>query len=179
MKQITDSCNNTKESHKHYSWKQWDTEYILQGLIYIKLNNRQNQDTILEVQAMLLWRKRIMSGRGHRRSFWGANYILLLPLGSIYTDMLILLIHQVEYLCVYFSTCTFYFNKKVSLTKLSKPQSKNLRVTTVSDHTKINYSNIYQVKTKRMFFLSKNQALSMSHYEYLYFSCKVSALHAP
>lgn len=93
--------------------------------------------------------------------------------------MLILLIHQVEYLCVYFSTCTFYFNKKVSLTKLSKPQSKNLRVTTVSDHRKINYSNIYQVKTKRMFFLSKNQALSMSHYEYLYFSCKVSALHVP
>ena len=93
--------------------------------------------------------------------------------------MLILLIHQVEYLCVYFSTCTFYFNKKVSLTKLSKPQSKNLKVTTVSDHTKINYSNIYQVKTKRMFFLSKNLGLSMSPYVYLYFICKVSALHAP
>ena len=102
MKHITDSCNNTKESHKQ-SWKKWDTEYIVQGLIYIKLNNRQNQNMILEVKAMLLWRKRIMTGRGHKRSFWGANYILLLPLGSIYIDMLILLIHQVEYLYVYFS----------------------------------------------------------------------------
>lgn len=95
-----------------------------------------------------------MIGRGHKRGFQGANCVLLLHLGSTYMDMFILLIHQAEYLCVYFSICMFCFNKKVSLTKLSKPQSKNLSVNTFSDHRKINYLNSYQEKTKRMFFLS-------------------------
>ena len=65
-------------------------------------------------------------------------------------------------MCAVYYMCV-YFNKKVSLTKLSRLQSKNLSVNTFSDHRKINYLNIYQVKNQtKHFFLSRNQALRVN-----------------
>lgn len=43
IKQITDPCNNTDESHEQCSGKKWDTqEYVPYGAVYVKLKNRQN-----------------------------------------------------------------------------------------------------------------------------------------
>lgn len=67
---------------------------------------------ILEVKAMLLWRKKVMIGRGHKRGFRGASCGLLLRLGSIYMDMSILLIYHVYLLCVQFTICVFISIKK-------------------------------------------------------------------
>lgn len=98
--------------------------------------------------------------RAHKRDFWGVNYVLLLLLVSIYVDVFTVIIHQAVYLlCVYFSICMFCFNIKVSLTKLSKFQSKTLSVNTISDRRKINYLNT-RWKAKQSFKnVLKNQAL--------------------
>lgn len=65
---------------------------------------------ILEFRAMLLWRKRIMIERGHKRGFWDANYVPLLHLDIIYMDMFTSIIHRAEYLmCAHYYVCTFLY----------------------------------------------------------------------